>query len=67
MCVLNVVQSPLSAPDGELEVPATAYIVAHAGTGFVDLAGNKSDEEVNSTPLHPRLISRGKSTSLEDT
>ncbi len=34
MHVSDVVQSPLSSLDGELEVPAATDIVARAGTGF---------------------------------
>jgi hypothetical protein len=67
MCVSDVVQLPLFSLDGELEVPVAMDIVARAGTGFVDLAGNESDSEVDSTPPCPRRVSGGKIMGLEDT
>jgi hypothetical protein len=35
--------------------------------GFVDLAGNEFDREVDSNPPRPRRVFRGKTTGLEDT
>jgi hypothetical protein len=67
MRVSDVVQLPFSSLDSKLEVPVATDIVAHAGTGFIDLAGNESNGEVISTPLCPRQLFGGKTTGLEDT
>jgi hypothetical protein len=67
MRVSDVVQLPFSSLNGELEVPATVDIVARAGTGFVDLTGNESGGEVDSTHPCPRCVSESKTTDLEDT
>jgi hypothetical protein len=61
--VAKVVQSPVSSPGKSLADPT----VAHAGTGVIDLAGNKSDSEDDGSPCTAPRISGSKTTGLEDT